>query len=351
MKVRELAERLGCEWVGEGEAEVTGLATIETAEAGQVTFLSNRKYARFLATTAATAIILEDRGLLPEGRTALISSNPYLTFAEAMWIFHPRPAEERRIDGRAVIAPTARIGENVSIGPFTVIGEGVRIGNHVTIDSHCAIYAGAEIEDHARLYSHCVIREGCRIGSHVILQNNVTIGTDGFGYAKKADHSWYKIPQTGIVILEPEVEIGAGTVIDRATMGATIIGRGTKIDNLVQIGHGSSVGQDTLLCAQVGLAGSTRVGNRVILSGQVGAAGHLEIGDGVIATAQTGIPSSVEPGRIVSGYPAIDNRDWLKSSAVFAQLPRLQREIRDLKQRINILLAGEKGIDDSQGRE
>jgi UDP-3-O-[3-hydroxymyristoyl] glucosamine N-acyltransferase len=170
----------------------------------------------------------------------------------------------------------------------------------------------------------------------------VTIGSDGFGYAKKSDNSWYKIPQTGIVVIEPEVEIGPGAVIDRATMGATIIGRGTKIDNLVQIGHGSSVGRNTLLCAQVGLAGSTRVGNEVILSGQVGAAGHLEIGDRVIATAQTGIPSSIEAGRIVSGYPAIDNRDWLKSSAVFAQLPRLQKEVRELKQRINHLTSGEE---------
>lgn len=342
MKLRELVARLGVECVGDPETEVTGLATIELAEAGQITFLSNRKYSRFLSVTRASAIILDDSGLLPEGKAGILSSNPYLTFAEAMWIFHPRRVEDRRIDPRAVIAATAQLGENVSIGPFTVIGEDVRIGDNVTIHSHCAIYAGAEIEDHAYLYSHCVVREGCRIGSHVILQNNVTIGSDGFGYAKKSDNSWYKIPQTGIVIVESDVEIGSGSVIDRATMGATIIGRGTKIDNLVQIGHGSSVGRDALLCAQVGLAGSTRVGNEVILSGQVGAAGHLEIGDRVIATAQTGIPSSIEAGRIVSGYPAIDNRDWLKSSAVFAQLPRLQKEIRELKQRLNRLTSGEE---------
>ncbi|MDX2031984.1 MAG: UDP-3-O-(3-hydroxymyristoyl)glucosamine N-acyltransferase [Blastocatellia bacterium] len=342
MKLRELVERLGCGSVGDPETEITGLATIELAEEGQATFLSNRKYSRFLSVTRASAIILEDVGLLPEGKAGIVSSNPYLTFAEAMWIFHPRPREERRIDPRAVIAGTAQLGESVSIGPFAVIGENVRIGDHVTIHSHCAIYADAVIDDHAYLYSHCVVREGCRIGSHVILQNNVTIGSDGFGYAKKSDNSWYKIPQTGIVVIEPEVEIGPGSVIDRATMGATIIGRGTKIDNLVQIGHGSSVGRNTLLCAQVGLAGSTRVGNEVILSGQVGAAGHLEIGDRVIATAQTGIPSSIEAGRIVSGYPAIDNRDWLKSSAVFAQLPRLQKEVRELKQRINHLTSGEE---------
>jgi UDP-3-O-[3-hydroxymyristoyl] glucosamine N-acyltransferase len=171
----------------------------------------------------------------------------------------------------------------------------------------------------------------------VILQNNVLIGGDGFGYAKRADNSWLKIRQAGVVIIEDDVEIGAGAAIDRATIGSTVISKGTKIDNLVQIGHGSFVGQNTLLCAQVGLAGSTRVGNEVILSGQVGAAGHLEIGDRVIATAQTGIPNSVEAGKIISGYPAIDNRDWLKSSAIFAQLPRLQKEIRELKARLDKL--------------
>jgi len=238
------------------------------------------------------------------------------------------------IHSQAVISPSARLSEGVSIGPFSVVGDNVYIGPHVTILSHCAIYPGAEIGSYSFIHSHCILREGCRLGSHVILQNGVVVGSDGFGYAQRPDHSWYKIPQTGIATIEDEVEIGAGTTIDRATLGATHIGYGTKIDNLVQIGHGSNVGQHSLLCAQAGLAGSTRVGNEVILGGQVGAAGHLTIGDKVIATAQTGIPRSVEPGRMVSGYPAIDNRNWLKASAVFAQLPQLQQEIRRLKAKI-----------------
>jgi len=170
----------------------------------------------------------------------------------------------------------------------------------------------------------------------VILQNGAIIGSDGFGYARRDDRSWQKIPQTGIAVIEDDVEIGAGSVIDRATIGETRIRRGARIDNLVQIGHGSVVGEHSLLCAQVGLAGSTTVGNEVILGGQVGAAGHLTIGDRVVATAQTGIPSSVAPDSVVSGYPAISNRDWLKASAVFAQLPRLYREILQLRKKLAV---------------
>lgn len=339
MNLGEIAQRLNCTLVGNPETEITDLAPIEIAEPSHLTFLSNKKYKKHLATTAAAAIILGDASDLPAGKSGIISSNPYLTFAEAMWIFHPALLPAKGIHSTAVISPSATIGKNVSIGAFTVIGDGVKLDNNVTILDHCSIYPGAEIGDNTFLHSHCVVREFCKIGRNVILQNHVTIGSDGFGFAKDNDGNWFKIPQAGIVVLEDDVEIGAGSTIDRATIGKTVIGKGTKLDNLVQIGHGSSVGEKTLLCAQVGLAGSSQVGNEVILSGQVGVAGHLTIGDKVIATAQTGIPSSVEAGKIISGYPAIDNRDWLKSSAVFAQLPKLQKEIRQLKEEINKLNA------------
>ncbi len=342
MKLEEIARQVGCRVIGDGTTEIKGLASIEEAQEHELTFLSNRKYRKYLAVTRAAAIITDDEANLRAGQAGMISDNPYLTFAQALWLFHKPAARIEGVDPGAVVAGTAVLGANISIGPFTSIGERAKIGDNVTIHSHCAIYEDVEIGPNTTIYSHCVVREGCRIGSGVILQNQVTIGGDGFGFAKRADNSWFKIPQTGIVIIEDEVEVGAGSAIDRATIGATIIGRGTKIDNLVQIGHGSSVGQDTLLCAQVGLAGSTRVGNRVILSGQVGAAGHLTIGDGVIATAQTGIPNSVDAGKVVSGYPAIDNRDWLKSSAVFNQLPQLLREIRALKDRLETLENGHK---------
>jgi UDP-3-O-[3-hydroxymyristoyl] glucosamine N-acyltransferase len=339
MKLAEIASRLKCATVGDTEIEITGLAPIEAAQFGELTFISNKKYKRYLATTEASAIITDNPNDLPEGKSGLISRNPYLTFAEAMWVFHPPVQYPRTIHPSAVVAASAVIGNDVSIGALAVIGDGVKLGDNVTILDHCSIYSGVEIGNDALIHSHCVVRERCRIGARVILQNNTTIGSDGFGFAKKSDSGWFKIPQAGVVIIEDDVEIGAGSTIDRATIGATIIGQGTKLDNLVQIGHGSTVGQNTLLCAQVGLAGSTQVGNEVILSGQVGAAGHLKIGDRVIATAQTGIPSSVEAGKIISGYPAIDNRDWLKASVVFAQLPQLQKEVRTLKEEIQNLKA------------
>lgn len=337
MKIKEISAELNCDLAGDPETDIIGFAPIESAQSGDLTFLSNKKYQRYLATTGASAIILENAGDLPEGKSAIISSTPYLTFAEAMNLLHPLLMPERGVHYSAIISPAARIGKGVSIGPFSVIGDNATIGDNVSILAHCVIYRDVQIGNSSFIHSHCVIREGCRLGDRIILQNNVVIGSDGFGYAKRLDNSWLKIPQTGVVIIEDDVEIGAGASVDRATIGSTIIGKGTKIDNLVQIGHGSSVGQNTLLCAQVGLAGSTRIGNEVILSGQVGVAGHLEIGDRVIATAQTGIPNSVEAGKVISGYPAIDNRDWLKSSAIFAQLPKLQREIRELKERLSRL--------------
>jgi UDP-3-O-[3-hydroxymyristoyl] glucosamine N-acyltransferase len=334
MKIKELSTKLNCEFLGDSETSITSVAPIENAQPGDLTFLSNRKYRRYLATTGASAIILENAEDAPEGKAAIISPAPYLTFAEAMNLLYPPLTIEKGIHPSAIVSPSVKIGENASIGPYSVIGDDVIIGDNVSILAHCAIYQRVQIGDDVLIHSHCVIREGCRLGDRVILQNNVVVGGDGFGYAKRQDNSWLKIQQAGAVIIEDDVEIGAGAAIDRATIGSTVISKGTKIDNLVQIGHGSFVGQNTLLCAQVGLAGSTRVGNEVILSGQVGAAGHLEIGDRVIATAQTGIPNSVEAGKIISGYPAIDNRDWLKSSAIFAQLPKLQREIRELKARL-----------------
>jgi len=337
MKIKEISAELSCALAGDPEIEITGVAPIENAQPGDITFLSNKKYRRYLATTNASAIILENVDDLPDGKSAIISSTPYLTFARAMSLLYPPFKIERGVHPSAVISPSVMIGKGVSIGPFSVIGDNVILGDNVSILAHCVIYRDVQIGSASLIHSHCVIREGCKLGYRVILQNNVVIGSDGFGYAKGPDNSWLKIPQAGVVIIEDDVEIGAGASVDRATIGSTIIGKGTKIDNLVQIGHGSVIGYNTLLCAQVGLAGSTRVGNEVILSGQVGAAGHLEIGDKVIATAQTGIPNSVEAGKVISGYPAIDNRDWLKSSAIFAQLPKLRREIRELKERLSKL--------------
>jgi len=332
VKLSEIAARLDCLLKGRGDLEITGVVGIEDADAGHLTFVSNPKYAAKTRTTKASAIIVSPD--FPEIETATLrTSNPYLTFARAVELFYQPPKPARGMDVTARIAASAKIGEGASIGPYVVIDDDVQIGKNCSLYPFVHICRGARIGDNFIAYAHVSVREFCRIGNDVILQDGAKVGTDGFGYAKKDDGSYYKIVQSGIVVLEDRVEVGANATIDRATIGETRIRRGAKIDNLVQVGHASDVGEDTLLCAQVGLAGSSKIGRNVILTGQVGVAGHLEIGDGVLATAQTGIPNSIEPGKVVSGYPAIENKLWLKSSAIFKRLPELLKRIDALEKK------------------
>jgi UDP-3-O-[3-hydroxymyristoyl] glucosamine N-acyltransferase len=332
VKLVDIAARLDCDLKGDGNVEITGVVGIEEAEAGHLTFVSNPKYAARARTTKASAVIVSSG--FPEIESATLrSGNPYLTFALAVELFYKAPAPAHGIDPSARIAPSARIGEGSSIGPFVVIEDDVHIGKNCTIHPFVHISRGSRIGDNFKAYSHVSVREYCQIWNNVILQDGAKVGTDGFGYAKREDGSYYKIVQSGIVVLEDDVELGANATIDRATIGETRVRRGVKIDNLVQVGHASDVGENTLLCAQVGLAGSSKIGRSVILTGQVGVAGHLEIGDRVIATAQTGIPSSIEPDKVVSGYPAIDNKLWLKCSAVFKRLPELLKRIEALEKK------------------
>ena len=341
MQISVLAAQLGCQFVGDAATEIIGVAPIGSAMAGQLTFLSNVKYTRQVATTEASAIILQDAAQLPAGKAGLISANPYLTFAQALNLFQPARSYQPGIHPTASISPLARLGQNVSIGAYVLIEAGTVIADEVVIHSHCVIYDHAKIGKGSLLYSHCVVREACVLGERVILQNHVTIGSDGFGFAQQSDKTWFKINQTGNVVIEDDVEIGAGSTIDRATLGTTVIGRGVKLDNLVQVGHGCTVGERTMLCSQVGLSGSTQVGKDVILAGQVGVAGHLTIGDGVFATAQTGIPSSVEAGQSIAGSPAMSKRDWLHTSAAFPKLPPLLKEMRALQERVKALEAAQ----------
>ena len=313
--------------------EITGVFGIDEAGPGHLTFVSNPKYAAKARTTRASAVIVSQD--FPEIETnTLRSANPYLTFAHAVELFYEPPKPPLGIDAAALIAASAEIGEGVSIGPYVVVEDDVRIGRNCTLYPFVHISRGARIGDNFKAYAHVSVREFCQIGNNVILQDGAKVGTDGFGYAKKDDGAYYKIVQSGIVVLEDDVEVGANATIDRATIGETRVRRGAKVDNLVQVGHASDVGENTLLCAQVGLAGSSKIGRNVILTGQVGVAGHLEIGDGVVATAQTGIPNSVEAGKVVSGYPAIDNKLWLKSSAVFKRLPELLKRIEVLERKM-----------------
>jgi UDP-3-O-[3-hydroxymyristoyl] glucosamine N-acyltransferase len=327
MKLGEIANKLGCVLQGPEDIEITAVAGIEEAGPTELTFLSNPKYRRRLKTTQAAAVILSPQDPEP-GRPALRSSNPYLDFARALEFFYPPAHPEPGIHPTAVIAPDAKVGRNPSIGPYVVIEAGVEIGDDCVIKGHVMVYQCVKIGHRFFAHSHSVVRENVQIGNDVILQNGAIIGSDGFGFARQADGSYYKIVQAGKVVIEDGVEIQANACIDRATIGMTRIRRGAKVDNLVQVGHACDIGQNTLLCGQSGLAGSCKVGKNVVLAGQVGVAGHLTIGDNVIATAQTGIPSDVESNKIISGYPAMDNSRWLKCSAAFARLPEIHAAVR-----------------------
>ncbi|QHS51237.1 UDP-3-O-(3-hydroxymyristoyl)glucosamine N-acyltransferase [Edaphobacter sp. 12200R-103] len=327
MKLAELAQRLGATLKGDPSVTITGVASIETAGPGDLTFVANPKYAALARTTRAAAILVDPEFAEITTPTLRIT-NPYLAFAHAIEFFYQSPVYAPGIHPTAVISPSAKLGTNPHVGAYVVIGDHAVIGDNAVLLPHSVIYSHVHAGDNLFLHSHAVVREHCRLGDNVILQNGVIVGADGFGFARQSDGSWYKILQSGPAILEDNVEIQANSCIDRASIGETRIGRGAKIDNLVQVGHGSAIGEDTLLCAQVGLAGSTTVGKNVILAGQVGVAGHCTIGDGVIATAQSGIPGDVESGKVISGYPAIDNRQWLRVVALMNRLPELLRQIK-----------------------
>jgi UDP-3-O-[3-hydroxymyristoyl] glucosamine N-acyltransferase len=328
MKLSEIASRLGARLEnGSPDTEISGVAGIEEAGEHQLTFIANRKYAAAARTARASAVIVSED--FPAGATTVLrSKNPYLAFARALEFFYQAPEYAPGIHPTAVVHPSAKIGSGAHIGPYVVIAEDVVIGDRAVILAHVVIYRGARIGKNFFAHAHAVVREHCRLGDSVLLQNGAVVGADGFGFAKDDAGKWHKIVQSGPAVLENNVEVQANACIDRASIGETHVAAGAKIDNLVQVGHGSSVGENTLLCAQVGLAGSTEVGNDVILAGQVGVAGHCKIGDGAIATAQSGIPNDVPAKAVVSGYPAIDNKLWLRCVAVFNRLPDIARALR-----------------------
>ncbi len=334
MKLSRIAEQLGCRLHGDGDLEIEGVAGLEDAAATDLTFLSNPKYRKKVASTKAAAIIVGEA--LEESPTAqLVSKNPYLDFARALALFYEAPRAADGIHPTAVVAESASIGDNPAIGAYAVIGENVRIGRNAVIHPHTAIYSGVEIGDDFLAHSHVSVREFCRIGDRVILQNGVCLGTDGYGFVRLDDGSHHKIPQAGVVIVEDDVEIQAGACIDRAAVGETRIRRGAKIDNLVQIGHAVEIGEDSLICSQVGIAGSTTIGKGCILAGQVGVINHLTIGDNVLITAKTGVGHDIESGSKISGSPSIDNRQWLRCTAVYNRLPELAKKVRRLEKKVD----------------
>jgi UDP-3-O-[3-hydroxymyristoyl] glucosamine N-acyltransferase len=331
MKLSELAARLNCRIEGDGDPEIAGVLGIERAGPGHLTFLANPKYAPRLKTTQASAVIAAQR---VNGIATLVSTNPYHDFARALELFYQPPRPKPGIHPSASIAASARIGEGASIGPFVAVGENVVIGRNAVLHPHVVIYEGARIGDDFIAHSHASVREYCRIGDRVILQNGVVVGGDGFGFAKRADGTHHKIVQSGITIVEDDVEIQSLTSVDRASMGETRVRRGAKIDSLVQIGHACVVGEDNIICAQAGLAGSSLLEKDVLLAGQAGVSGHLTIHEGAIVYAQSGIGGDVAPRARVSGSPAFDASEWLRAITAFQKLPEILRTVRELKKRL-----------------
>ena len=341
MMLGELAERLGCELRGEATIAIAAIRGLEEAGPGDLTFLANPRYAAQLAATRASAAIVAT-GSAELSIATLRADNPYLCFARALAIFHRPLCPPAGIHPTAVVAPSASIAEPVSIGAHVVIGDDVVIGPGATIHPQVTIYPGVQIGRDFVAHAGVVVREHVRIADRVVLHPGVVIGADGFGFAPGPEGA-VKVPQIGIVVLEDDVEIGANTTVDRATLEATIIRRGAKLDNLVMVAHNCEVGAHSFLAAQVGIAGSTKIGRGVQMGGQAGAAGHLVIGDGVQVAAQSGVPNSVPAGRIVGGYPAIDVSLWRRTSAALLRLPELLRRVRRLERRMGVGTDGSEG--------
>lgn len=343
MRLGDLAAQVGAELTGDPAVEVAGVATLAEAGPSQVSFLTNPKYRGQLATTRAAAVIVgaADR---TEGVACLVAANPYLTFARAVALLHPQEHPRRGVEPGAHVRPGARLAEDVTVLAGATVDEGAEVGAGTVLYPGVFVGRGARVGRDCVLYPNAVVREGCVLGDRVILQPGAVVGSDGFGYARDGARQ-VKIPQVGVVVVEDDVEIGAGSTVDRAALGETRIGRGTKIDNLVQVGHNVQVGEDCLLVAQAGVSGSTRLGNRVVLAGQVGVVGHIHLGDGVVVGAQSGVPADLPAGAVVSGSPAFDHREWLRAQAALRRLPQLRHKVQELEKRLDELSARAAGAE------
>lgn len=333
--LNELAELVGGTVVGDGEAEIHRVAGIDSAKSGEITFLANPKYLPLLKTTQASAVMVKP-GVEAPGVSLLVCPNPYLAFAKVLTTLHVAKPEYRGVMEGAYVDPEAKLADGVTVYPGCVVGKNVSIGSGTTLYPGVILYDNVTIGEDCLIHAGTVVREGCRIGNRVIVQPKAVIGSDGFGFAPDGS-GYYKIPQVGIVVIEDDVEIGANCCLDRAALGETRIGRGSKLDNLVQIAHNVKIGDDSIIVSQVGIAGSTEIGKHCTLGGQVGVAGHLKIGDNTMIGAQSGIAGNLPGGEVFSGSPAIPHRDWLRASMSFAKLPEMRKEIGRLKRQIEEL--------------
>ncbi len=330
--LQELADHLSGQVIGDPSVRIQGLGTLDNAREGEITFLANPKYAHKVETTNATAVILPGKAD-PFGHNAIVVASPYLAFAMLMTLFASKPRIARGVMEGAFVDKGATIGKEVTVYPGTYIADRVRIGDRVTLHPNVTLYEGVVIGDDVTLHAGVSVREGCRLGNRVTIHNGTIIGADGFGYAPNGQ-AWFKIPQIGIVIINDDVEIGANTTIDRAALETTRIGRGTKIDNLVQVAHNCVIGEDCMIVAQTGIAGSSTLGNHVTLGGQVAIIDHLQIGDNAMISGQSGVVSNVAPGAVLSGTPAIPHLARLKASAIFPQLPGMRKLLAKHEKRL-----------------
>ena len=338
MTLRELAERLQCRLEGDGGIEITRVAAIDEAGPGDLTFLSNPKYASKLAGTRASAILADDK---VTGAPCAVLRTPqvYLAFAEAVSLLMPRARPAPGRSPLASIDPTAQLGADVSVGPFAAIGARARIGARTVLHPHVTVGPDASLGEDCEIHAHASIREGVRLGHRVVVQDAAVIGSDGYGFARRPDGTHHKIPQVGGVSIDDDVEIGAGTTIDRPAIGETRIGAGTKIDNLVQVAHGVRIGRNVLLAAQVGIAGSTVLDDAVMMAGQSGAAGHVRLGAGATVLAKSAVTKDVGAGEQVAGIPAGDAAEWREASVLQRRLPELRKTVAALEARLAALEA------------
>jgi UDP-3-O-[3-hydroxymyristoyl] glucosamine N-acyltransferase len=336
VKLSTLAAHLACHLEGDGDIEITGVSGLEAAEPGHLTFLANPRYAGQLASTRASAVLLRADGP-PAPCAVLRTADPYLAFARAVGLFAPEWRPSPGVHPMAAVAASAHLGRDVSIGAFVSVGDGAHIGDRTVVFPNVTIGPGAVVGEDCVIHANVSLRERVHLGKRVVLQDGVVIGADGYGFVRRSDGTHEKIPQVADVVIEDDVELGANTTVDRPAVGETRIKAGTKIDNLVMIGHGVTVGRNVLMAAQVGVAGSTDIGDEVVFGGQVGVGGHLTIGRGTVAVGQSGVTNSTDDGSMLAGYPAIDNREWRRASVIFRRLPELKKRLEALEARLDEL--------------
>lgn len=333
--LQEIAKQLDGRIIGDPSILIAGIASLDEAVSGEISFISHPKYEKKAASTKASVLIVR-KPLAGVSKTCLIVQDPYFSFARLLTFFHPPKRMPSGVHPKAEIGKGVSIGEGVSIGPCATLDEGVVIGNGVQIGAGVFVGAGSRVGEQSLIYPNVSIREGVEIGARVIIHCGAVIGSDGFGFAFHAG-KYHKIPQVGGVIIKDDVEIGANVTIDRGALGNTVIGRGTKFDNQVHVGHNVKIGSDTVLVAQVGISGSVTIGNHVTLAGQAGVVGHLTIGDNVVAAAKTGVSKDVPAGEMISGFPHFSHKQWLKSQAILQELPALRSQVKSLNRTIEQL--------------